>query len=249
MSSRIERKLAQSLAREKAVNRAKDEFLAALSHELRTPLNPVLLLASEGASNQNLPPQVRTDFDSICKNIEIEARLIDDLLDMARIKRGKFALSRSVVDVHAALQSAVSIVEGEIAQKHIFLKVHFRATLHQIHGDYIRLQQIFWNVLRNAVKFSSNGGQITLDTDTFADKLIVKVTDTGIGMTREEIKNIFDEFSQGAHGKVGLGLGLAISRKLVELQGGSIQATSLGKNKGATFSIEFPVTKVSEKGA
>src|SRR5215472_16274545 len=152
MNTRLERRLAQNLARERASSRAKDEFLAALSHELRVPLNPVLLLASDGAGNRDLPPEVRKDFDMICNSIEVEARLIDDLLDLTRISRGKLALKRSAVDVHAVLQRAISMVDNEMEQKQIFLKADFRATQHHIDADPVRLQQVFWNILRNAVK-------------------------------------------------------------------------------------------------
>jgi signal transduction histidine kinase len=244
MSTRMERKLAQHLEREKAANRAKDEFLAALSHELRVPLNPALLLASDGASNRELPPQIRRDFNMICDNIEVQARLIDDLLDLTRISRGKLALKLGVVDIHDALQSAVSMVENEMEQKQLFLKMHFKAMQHHIHADPIRLRQIFWNILRNAVKFTAQGGQIALDTETTGRQVVIRITDTGIGITPDEIRNIFKQFSQGAHCLGGLGLGLAISRKLVELHNGSIHAASPGKGKGATFSIKFPTARV-----
>ncbi|HTV42156.1 MAG TPA: HAMP domain-containing sensor histidine kinase [Candidatus Sulfotelmatobacter sp.] len=247
MGTRLERRLAQHLAREKASNRAKDEFLAALSHELRIPLNPALLLASDGAGNQDLPAEIRRDFNTICDNIEIEARLIDDLLDLTRISRGKLALKRSAVDVHAVLQSAVAKVDNEMAKKQIFLRMHFRAMHHHVDADPVRLQQVFWNILRNAIKFTLHGGRICLETETMDKQIAITITDSGIGMTPDEIKSIFKQFSQGAHSLGGLGLGLAISRKLVELHNGSIQATSLGKGKGATFSIKFPVARISDE--
>ena len=247
MGRNHEKRLVKWLAREKAANRAKDQFLAVLSHELRTPLNPALLLASDGAHNDTLPLEVRKDFDMICRNIETEARLIDDLLDLTRITSGKLALNRNPVDVHSVLQDAVSIMDKEIEQKQIFLKLHFKATHHQILGDAVRLKQIFWNVLKNAVKFTATGGQIAVETDTIANnKIAVKISDTGIGMNPDEIRTVFDKFSQAPHGMGGLGLGLAISRKLVKLHSGTIQATSLGKGKGAEFSIIFPVMKPAE---
>ena len=242
-----EKKLVKWLAREKAANRAKDQFLAVLSHELRTPLNPALLLASDGAHNDALPLEVRKDFDMICKNIEIEARLIDDLLDLTRIASGKLVLNRNPVDVHAVLQDVVSMIDKDVEEKHIFLKLLFKATHHQILGDGVRLKQIFWNVLKNSVKFTAANGQITVETDTISNhKLVVKISDTGIGMNPDEIRTVFDKFSQGPHGMGGLGLGLAISRKLVKLHSGTIHATSLGKGKGAEFSITFPVAKPAE---
>jgi signal transduction histidine kinase len=249
MGKQHEKKLVRWLAREKAANRAKDQFLAVLSHELRTPLNPALLLASDGAHNDELPSQVRKDFDTICQNIEIEARLIDDLLDLSRIASGKLTINRNPVDVHNILQDVVCIIDKEIAQKHIFLTLHFKATRHEILGDPVRLKQIFWNVLKNAVKFTAAGGKITVETETPANnKLSIKISDTGIGMNADEIRTVFDKFSQGAHGMGGLGLGLAISRKLVKLHSGSIHAASLGKGKGAVFSIIFPLLKTAEAG-
>jgi signal transduction histidine kinase len=244
MSKQHEKKLARRLAREKAANRAKDQFLAILSHELRTPLNPALLLASDGAHNYQLPSQVREDFDEICKNIETEARLIDDLLDLTRIASGKLTLNRNPVDVHDVLQDVLCIIDKEIAQKHIFLNLLFKADRHEIFGDPVRLKQIFWNVLKNAVKFTAAGGQITVDTESVANqRLVVKISDTGIGMNADEVRTVFDKYSQGAHGMGGLGLGLAISRKLVKLHSGSIHAASLGKGKGAVFSIALPLMR------
>jgi signal transduction histidine kinase len=243
-----EKRLVKWLAREKAANRAKDQFLAVLSHELRTPLNPALLLASDGAHNDALPLEVRKDFDMICRNIETEARLIDDLLDLTRIASGKLVLNRNPVDVHAVLQDVVSIIDKDIEQKHIFLQLRFRAAHHQILGDPVRLKQIFWNVLKNAVKFTAANGQITVETDTISNhKVVIKICDTGIGMNQDEIRTVFDKFSQGPHGMGGLGLGLAISRKLVKLHSGTIHATSLGKGKGAEFSIVFPAVKTDEE--
>ncbi|HEX3624167.1 MAG TPA: HAMP domain-containing sensor histidine kinase [Verrucomicrobiae bacterium] len=247
MSKQHERKLTRWLAREKAANRAKDQFLAILSHELRTPLNPALLLASDGAHNHQLPSQVREDFDEICKNIEIEARLIDDLLDLTRIASGKLTLNRDPVDVHKILQDVVAIIDKEIAQKHIFLDLHFKAERHEILGDPVRLKQIFWNVLKNSVKFTATDGQITVESEAANHKLVVKISDTGIGMNADEIRTVFDKYSQGTHGMGGLGLGLAISRKLVKLHSGSIHADSLGKGKGAVFSIIFPLIKSAEE--
>jgi len=249
MGKQHEKKLVRWLAREKAANRAKDQFLAFLSHELRTPLNPALLLASDGAQNDELPSQVRKDFDTICQNIETEARLIDDLLDLSRIASGKLAIKRNPACVHNILQDVVCIVDKDIAQKHIFLVLNFKATRHEISGDPVRLKQIFWNVLKNAVKYTAAGGRITVETETLAGhKLSVKISDTGIGMNADELRTVFESFSQGAHGMGGLGLGLAISRKLVKLHSGSINAASLGKGKGALFSIVFPLLKTAEDG-
>lgn len=246
---RSEKDLAESLAREKAAHRAKDDFLAALSHELRTPLNPVLLLASDSAIDPEIPPQIRANFDTIRKNIELEARLIDDLLDLTRITHGKLIIHQSEHDVHEIVKDAVSNVLNEIEHKRINLKLDLRAERNAIFGDAVRLQQVFWNVLKNAVKFTSESGQIIVESQTLPDdKILINITDTGIGMSPDEIEHIFGAFSQGSHHFGGLGLGLAISRAIVELHSGSIHASSPGKGKGATLSIELPLIPPSEKG-
>jgi len=245
---RSEKELTETLTREQAANRAKDDFLAALSHELRTPLNPVLLLASDSANDPDLPPQTRTNFETIRKNIELEARLIDDLLDLTCITHGKLVLNWSELDAHEILKDAVSTILNEIEKKQIVVKLDLRAEGHKIFGDAVRLQQVFWNVLKNAVKFTHNDGQIKIESQTLpGDKLLINITDTGIGMNPVEIEHVFGAFSQGTHHFGGLGLGLAISRAIVELHSGSIRASSLGKGNGSTFSIELPLVKLSEK--
>lgn len=245
---RSEKELAESLAREQAANRAKDGFLAGLSHELRTPLSPVLLLASDCAKDPDLPPRARANFDTIRKNVELEARLIDDLLDLTRITHGKLILNKTPVDVQDLLNDAISTVRTELAQKQIVLELKFHAANHRVFGDAVRIQQIFWNVIKNAVKFTSDGGRITVQTRTTmdGDRLLIDITDTGIGMDAQETECAFNAFSQGRHLFGGLGLGLAISRALVELHRGAIRASSPGKGKGSTFSIELPLLKTAD---
>ena len=244
-------------ARDEALNasRAKDDFLAALSHELRTPLNPVLLVASDAANNPQLPDETRADFEMIRRNVELEARLIDDLLDLTRISRGKLSLEKRPLDVRAVLQDAIAIVQADAKVKQISLTLDFGADQYMVLGDSVRLQQVFWNVLKNAVKFTPEGGKITIETRTLPESgnVAVKIIDTGIGLTIEEITHIFNAFSQGDHAGTsgshrfgGLGLGLAISRMLVELHSGVIHAASAGRDQGATFTIELPFVQVEE---
>lgn len=243
--------LRESEARLAAASRAKDNFLAALSHELRTPLNPVLLLASEAAEDAKLAGEVRSQFALIRKSIELEARLIDDLLDMTRITRGKLLLDLRVQDAHAILRDALVTVRAELEQKRITLALDLGAGQPCVMADAVRLQQVFWNVLQNAVKFTPPGGSIAIRTrnsgDAAAARLSVCVADTGIGMTPAEIARTFDAFSQGDHADAGgshqfggVGLGLAISRMLVELHGGTISAASEGRGRGSAFEIELP---------
>jgi len=239
-------------ARDEALKagRAKDDFLAALSHELRTPLNPVLLLASEAAANPSLPSTVREDFSTIAKNVQLEARLIDDLLDLTRITRGKMSLDMQTVDVHTALKDAITTLRSELEARDLTLALDLQAAISTVRADPARLQQIFWNVLKNAVKFTPAGGEIKITTAVIpsAGKLRIDIADTGVGMTGTELAKVFDSFFQGDHsGRTGshrfggLGLGLSISRTLVELHAGTIEASSAGREQGATFTIHFPV--------
>jgi PAS domain S-box-containing protein len=238
-------------ARDEAVaaSRAKDDFLAALSHELRTPLSPVLLLASDGAGNTALPPEIRTDFETIRKNVELEARLIDDLLDITRITRDRLNLDLSVFDLHTVLRDALTTVRAELDRKRIELILTLHPDPLDVRGDAVRLQQVFWNILKNAVKFTPEAGRITIATAHSSEppELCVRITDTGIGMTPQEIDRVFAAFSQGDHAAGGgshrfggLGLGLAISQKVVELHAGRISVVSEGRNHGCTFSIALP---------
>ncbi len=238
----------EKLAREKAemANRAKDDFLASLSHELRTPLNPILLLASDASENPDLSPEVKADFETIRKNIELEARLIDDLLDITRIVHGKLSLHQRVVGLQGVLEETIRNVQPELSEKQIVVDLDFQSPQRHVYGDDVRLQQVFWNVLRNAVKFSPRGGRVTITVKAIAGILHISITDAGVGIAPAEIQNIFEAFAQGdgarntAHRFGGLGLGLAIARKLVEMHHGRISATSEGKGKGATFTIELP---------
>jgi len=255
--------LTESLQREKTArqaaelaNHAKDDFLAVLSHELRTPLNPVLLLASDAVKDRDLPPQVRANFDTVRKNIELEARLIDDLLDMTRIGSGKLSLEMHPLDAHALLQEIISSLRTESKAKSVRFEAQLKARQHEICGDLVRLQQVFGNILKNAIKFTPPGGKITVTTSgsKATGKLCVIITDTGIGMLSQELERVFTAFSQGDHARHtphrfgGLGLGLAISRKLVELHSGQITATSAGRDQGSTFAVELPLVTKKTRG-
>jgi len=237
-----------------AASRAKDDFLASLSHELRTPLNPVLLLASEAARNVQLPSDVKADFDVIARNIALEARLIDDLLDLTRITRGKLQLTRQNHSLHTIIEDAIATVQPDFAERRVTLRRNYSALSATVFADSVRLQQVFWNVLKNAAKFTPCGGTVTVETryklgDVTAT---VAITDTGIGMSEGEIERVFDAFVQGDHASRrthhfgGLGLGLAISKMLVNLHDGKIAARSEGAGHGSTFTIELPVLHAPE---
>jgi signal transduction histidine kinase/HAMP domain-containing protein/CheY-like chemotaxis protein len=223
-------------------NLAKDQFLAMLSHELRTPLTPVLASAMALESEQGLPENIHESLHMIRRNVELEARLIDDLLDLTRISRGKVQLNFEVVDAHTLLQNALEICQADIDRKRLALRLDLSAQKFHSRADPARLQQIFWNLINNAVKFTSEDGQISISTsnDTVG-QLRVEIADTGVGIESEALPKIFDAFEQGGWTQLGgLGLGLAISKTLVEAHKGTIAAESAGRNQGARFTLVFP---------
>jgi HAMP domain-containing protein/signal transduction histidine kinase len=232
------------LAEKARSNLAKDQFLAMLSHELRTPLTPVLASALALESEPALPREVHESLHMIRRNVELEARLIDDLLDLTRIDRGKVQLNFEVVDAHTLLQNALEICQAEIDRKHLRRSLHLGARRVHLRADPARLQQIFWNLINNAVKFTSSDGQIYISTsNTSKGELRVEIADTGLGIEPESLPKIFDAFEQGGRTQLGgLGLGLAISKALVEAHKGTIIAQSAGRNKGSTFTLVFPTS-------
>ena len=229
-----------------SANRAKDNFLAALSHELRTPLTPVLFVAATQERAPELPAAVREDFAMIRRNIELEARLIDDLLDVTRITRGKLQLDREPTDLHVILRRSLEMLRGDLEARHLVLEVDLAAAHHGASADPVRLQQVFWNILKNAVKFTPEGGRISVHSASPDLHLWqLTITDSGLGITAAELPLIFDAFAQGSeassHRFGGLGLGLAISGLLVQEHGGRIWAESGGRHQGATFHLELPL--------
>lgn len=226
-----------------AANRAKDNFLAMLSHELRTPLNPVLMLSADQAKNEELPAGIREDFALISQNVELEVRLIDDLLDLTRITRGKMELHKERCDLHALLTATLEILRVDFEGKNLSVTTNLAAAKHEMLGDPVRLQQVFWNILRNALRFTPQGGAITVQTKDINERCMsVSITDNGRGIEPQELVKIFTPFEQGNSGQQygGLGLGLAISKSLVDAHGGRIHASSGGRGRGATFTVELP---------
>ena len=232
-----------------AANRAKDQFLATLSHELRTPLTPVLLAASHAADDPTLPEAIRADFKMVADNISLQARLIDDLLDFSRIIHGKAALERRTLDLHQVIRDAAATIREEIAAKRLELSFDLGASAPWVDGDPVRLRQVFWNVLKNAVKFTPAGGRIEIQSRDVpaARELEIRIHDSGVGLEPEEIGRLFHPFVQGRHAagartdaSGGLGLGLAISRMLLESHGGSVTAASPGPGQGTTLILRLP---------
>lgn len=240
--------LRQTLAEARRANAAKDRFLAVLSHELRTPLNPVLMAASAMETDPRLPPEIRADISMIRRNVELEARLIDDLLDLTRIANGKVHLQRKIVDAHELLEQAIVVVQADCSSIQPALTLDFAATQHCIDGDAARIQQVFWNLIRNAVKFTALDGRVTVRTSNpDSATLRIEVVDTGIGIAPEALPKIFNAFEQAEpeinHTFGGLGLGLAISKTLAEMHGGTLRAESAGMEKGASFIFEMPAAE------
>ncbi|MGV3531670.1 MAG: ATP-binding protein, partial [Chthoniobacteraceae bacterium] len=216
-------------ARQKAerASQAKDQFLAMLSHELRTPLTPVLNTVAFLEADEKLSEEVRSSMEVIRRNVELEARLIDDLLDLTRISKGKVQLNLETANAHHLLESALEICRSEIHEKHMEIALDLKAASFHLKADPARLQQIFWNLIKNAVKFTSCGGSLTLSTSNDPDGcLVVEVVDTGIGIEPSLLSRIFNAFEQVGEGERfgGLGLGLAITKALVEMHGGEVNA-------------------------
>lgn len=239
-----ERKEKDALA---AASAAKDHFIAMLSHELRTPLTPVLATILDLEADPNLSPPVREAIEMIQRNVKLEARLIDDLLDVTRIARGKLKIERGVVDVNSILRNAIDVCRSELLKKKVRIDFDPQAPTPTVQGDAPRLLQVFWNLLQNAVKFSPRGGNIAIRTLAPAPgRLAVEIEDNGIGMSADVLSRIFTPFEQ-ADASInrrfgGLGLGLALSKALIEAHGGRIEATSRGANQGTLMKVELQST-------
>jgi signal transduction histidine kinase/CheY-like chemotaxis protein len=223
-------------------NAAKDQFLALLSHELRNPLSPVIAMVGELEASAPDSPEVRRALEVIRRNVELEARLIDDLLDVTRISKGKLQLSLETASVHEILQRSYEICREDIAAKDLRIEFRLRAERAFVEGDPARLQQVFWNLIKNSVKFTPEKGRIVIETlNPTPDRIEIRTTDTGIGIEADQVDRIFNAFEQGQSSITrrfgGLGLGLAISKAMVSAHGGTIKAESRGKNRGATFIV------------
>ena len=226
-------------------NRSKDEFLAMLSHELRTPLNAILgwseILHAEDATSA----EVREGIEVIERNARAQARLVEDVLEVSRIICGKIRLSLGHVDLPSVIDAALASARPAAAAKNVTLHRSLENLPQAAFGDAVRLQQVFWNLISNAIKFTPRGGDVTVLARQSDDHTEVDVVDTGVGIKPDFIPFVFDRFRQSdgsitrTHG--GLGLGLSISRHLVEMHGGAISAKSAGEGRGATFTVSLPL--------
>ena len=229
------------------VNRIKDEFLAVLSHELRSPLNPILGW-TKLLQRQNLGPEKTAEaLATIERNAKLQTQLIDDLLDIAKILRGKLTLDMAEVDLVDVIESALDTMRAAAQAKNIHLQTVL-PSLGWVFGDAVRLQQVVWNLLSNAIKFTPPQGRVEICLRQMGDAAQITVSDTGKGISAEFLPHIFESFCQEDASTTrkfgGLGLGLAIVRQLVEAHGGTITAESPGEGLGATFTIHLPLLKV-----
>ena len=242
--ARIAEEKRQRLAAQ-AANEAKDRFLAMLSHELRTPLTPALMRLSAIVESGDLAGEYRSELQIVRDDIELEAHLIDDLLDLNRILRGKFEPHLEVLDLREVIRRSLQVCEPIIQGSRMNVVENLPDRALPVCGDAVRLQQVFWNIVRNAVKFTPAGGRIAIDALGRGGEVTVRVTDTGMGIEREVLPRIYNVFEQGSsevqrrYG--GLGLGLAISKAIVEAHHGRIEAESAGRDRGTTFAVTLPL--------
>lgn len=231
---------------------AKSNFLALLSHELRTPLTPVMATLSAWEQYDDIPTALHADIEVLRRSVDLEARLIDDLLDLTRITSGKLSLELHNFDFHRLVQETVELCASEVEGKHLSLNLQLEAQEHHLYADSSRLQQVLWNLLRNAVKFTPSGGSILVKSRNVTPGHVqLEVTDSGIGMDAAQLRRIFRPFEQGSQEVVrhygGLGLGMAISRALVEAHHGQLSARSEGPGFGSTFQLDLPCVEAVQK--
>jgi len=227
-----------------AAIKEKEYFIAVLSHELRTPLTPILLAASLLQEDQRLNPETQAIMQMIHRNVTLEARLIDDLLDMTRMGRGKLNLERVPIDLREVLERAIEACRPDLNAGKLTLEVDIASSPQMVKADASRLQQVFSNLLSNAIKFTPAGGRVRIGSRRDGDSFVAEVSDNGAGIDAEFLSKAFFAFEQGnkTHTrKPGMGLGLAICKSIVELHDGSITAKSEGKNRGATFVVRLPL--------
>ena len=248
---RVEAELRQAKDAAESAGQVKDRFLAVLSHELRTPLTPALAVVSAVLDGPEVSPDLRPTLEMIRRSISLEARLIDDLLDVMQAVQGKLRLEPEVVDAHALIEQSIEICRHDAHEAGVQIVNDFQARNHLVMADPTRFQQVVWNLLQNAVKYTEQGGTIQVATsDASKDRLVVSVIDDGRGIEPELLPIIFEPFEQG-HTPLrrrigGLGLGLSIGRSIVEAHGGQLSASSEGPGRGATFTFDLPIVRASD---
>jgi signal transduction histidine kinase len=237
---------AQTLTEEaETASHLKDEFLTAVSHEIRTPLNAILGWVRMLESKQLPPERAEHAIAAIGRSASALARMIDDLLDTARILEGAIRLALQPVDLAAVAQEALDDVRPLAAARNVQLAFDAAAGPRTVSGDADRLQQVIWNLLANAIKFTAEGGRVNVVIESANDHMEVRVVDTGCGFSSDLLPHVFERFRQAEDATTqrhtGLGLGLGIVRQLVELHGGTVHAASPGVGRGATFTVRLPM--------
>jgi PAS domain S-box-containing protein len=238
-----EAELEKAEATAERASKAKDEFLAVLSHELRTPLTPVLMTTASMAAEAGLSQRMRDGLAMIRRNIALETRLIDDLLDLSRVVNGKMTLHKQHVHLHPLIAEVVEMVAEDARAKSLNVQLKLDAPQDRVLADSARVHQVVWNLLHNAIKFTPQQGNIVVRTRNDGDRVIIEVKDDGIGIDPKSIATIFNAFDQGndaARTFGGLGLGLAIANAVVQMHDGSIAAHSDGIGCGACFTVTMP---------
>ena len=240
-------------AEAESANRLKDEFLATLSHELRSPLNAMLGWTTLLRSRKFDEATVNRALETIERNARTQAQLVEDLLDVSRIIRGQLRLNVRAVELIPVIEAALDVVRPAAEAKDVRLQPVLDPAAGPVSGDSDRLQQIIWNLLTNAVKFTPRGGRVQIRTERINSHVEIIVTDTGQGISAEFLPYVFDRFRQADNSITrsysGLGLGLAIVRHLVELHGGAVHADSLGEGQGATFTVKLPLMAIATKNS
>jgi signal transduction histidine kinase len=236
------------LARDRAEEnvRVKDEFLATLSHELRTPLNAIVGWSRMLQGDQLTPERRAQALETIYRNALAQNHLVDDLLDVSRIISGKFRMDVDDIDINGIVSAAVDVVRTAADAKNIRLHVLYNPDAGHVLGDAARLQQVFWNLLVNAIKFTPRGGRVHVSIRQRDSAIEVEVADSGVGITPEFLSHVFERFTQSSHTVTtrtagGLGLGLAIVKHIVEAHGGIVTARSDGQDRGAAFVVSLPI--------
>jgi PAS domain S-box-containing protein len=229
----------------------KDQFIAMVSHELRTPLTPVVMSLAALELDPNLPDDLQDEVAMLRRNVGIETKLIDDLLDVTSIANGKFLLEVKPTSVHALIRAVAEIVGADARVRSQTLTLDLAATNDSVNGDPVRLHQVFWNILKNALKFTAGDGEISIRTmNPTSTTIEIEVKDGGVGISATALPHIFAAFEQAdqninrRHG--GLGIGLTICKAIVDLHGGTILAESAGAGKGSRFRVELPTTREIE---
>ena len=248
---RAEEALQQQKAVIETANRTKDQFLAMLSHELRTPLTPVISALEGLETEPGQTEDAKAALAMIHRNVELETQLIDDLLDVTRIAKDKLQLRFAPVDAHLAISNVVEICRAEADSKKLHVHLNLRADTHNVAADAAKFQQIIWNLLKNAIKFTPEEGEIAISSlNPSPEVLTISMRDTGIGMDPEVMQRIFDPFEQGNRSLErrfgGLGLGLAISKSLAQAHGGTLTAKSDGRDRGSTFLLSMQTISPAE---